>query len=353
MTFANLDELLAAVTPTDPPMRAVAQERLDSLTKPPGSLGRLEELAAQVACVQGDPKPALGGKAIVLMAADHGVTAQGVSPFPREVTTQMVFNFLAGGAAINQLAKHAGARLTLVDIGVDHEFDAHPDLVAAKVARGTADFSQGPAMTREEATAAILVGADIAAALVADGVGIVGTGDMGIGNTTAAAAITAALTGADPVAVVGPGTGLDAAGVSRKAEFVATALRVNAVDASDPLGVLAAVGGLEIAGLVGVLLGAAASGACCVADGFISGAAALVASRMAPALADHLFPSHLSAEPGARIQLEALGLTPVLELDMRLGEGTGAALAIEIVEAACACMSGMATFAEAGVSGAE
>ena len=353
MIPAPLAELVARIRPVDTAFAAQARARLDGLTKPPGSLGRLEELAARVAVVQRSVRPMLLRKAIVLMAADHGVTAQGVSPYPKEVTAQMVANFLAGGAAINQLARHAGAELTLVDVGVDADLPAHPELVHAKVARGTRDMTAGPAMTGEEAAEALGVGYRMAVGLAGDGATIIGTGEMGIGNTTAAAALTCALTGADPATVVGPGTGLDIAGVQHKREIVARALEVNADALAEPFSALAAVGGLEIAGLAGVVAGAAASGVCVVADGFISGAAALAALRLAPECAGYLFASHRSAEPGHQVVLDASGLTPVLDLDMRLGEGTGAALAMEIIDAACACMSGMATFEEAGVSESE
>ena len=351
MNPAAVAELVASVRPVDTAWESVARARLDSLTKPVGSLGRLEDLAARVAVVQRTARPTLLHRDIVLMAGDHGVTARGVSPFPREVTAQMVANFLAGGAAINQLARHAGAGLNLVDIGVDADLPAHPQLIHAKIARGTADLSTGPAMTPEQAAEALLTGARVARGLASDGATIIGTGEMGIGNTTAAAALTAALTGAAPEDVVGRGTGLDDAGMERKRAVVAESLRVNAAATTDPFDALAAFGGLEIAGLAGVVIGAATAGVCVVADGFISGAAALAAIRIAPDAAGFLFASHRSAEPGHTVVLEALGLTPVLDLDMRLGEGTGAALAIEIIDAACVCMCGMATFAEAGVSG--
>jgi len=328
-----------------------AWARLDSLTKPPRSLGRLEEIAARIAAVQDTDRPVGTPSAIVLLAGDHGVVAEGVSPWPAEVTQQMMANFVAGGAAINQIAGHVGARLVLADIGVAGDTSALPGVLQLKVRPGTRNLAHGPAMTREEAARAFLGGADLAAALVREGVTIVGTGEMGIGNTTPASALTAAYARASAADVVGMGTGLDAAGVSRKIGVVERALAVNPSDASDPFGTLAALGGLEIAGMAGVMVGAAAWGACAVSDGFISGAAALAAVRICPACADYLFPSHLSAEPGHRIVLDALGVEPVLQLDMRLGEGTGAALAIGIMGAACAMMSGMATFAEAGVSG--
>lgn len=348
-----LQELIERVRSVDDAFSATAQDRLDSLTKPPGSLGKLEALAARVAVVQRDVRPSAAPAAVVLMAGDHGVVSEGVSPYPQDVTWQMVANFSAGGAAINQLAGHVGAKLVLVDVGVAADTAGFPGVRQDKVRPGTANMAEGPAMTREEAARAVLTGALVAAELAADGVLVIGTGEMGIGNTTAAAALTAALTGAEPASVVGRGTGLDDAGVARKAEVIGRALAVNRVEELDPLGVLAAVGGLEIAGMVGTMLGAAEAGVCVVSDGFISGAAALVALRLCPSAVGYIFPSHRSAEPGHTVVLEALGLEPVLDLDMRLGEGTGAALAIGIIGAACSVMSGMATFAEAGVSGSE
>lgn len=343
--------LVAAVSSPGPAALERAWARLDSLTKPSRSLGRLEEIAARIAAAQDTDRPSGTPSAIVLLAGDHGVVAEGVTPWPAEVTRQMMANFVAGGAAINQIAGHVGARLVLGDVGVAGDTSALPGVVQLKVRPGTRNLAQGPAMTREEAAQAFLAGAGLAAGLVREGVRIVGTGEMGIGNTTPASALTAAYAGASPANVVGIGTGLDAAGVARKVAVVERALVVNAPEPDDPFGTLAALGGLEIAGMAGVIVGAAAAGACAVSDGFISGAAALAAVRICPACAGYLFPSHLSAEPGHRIVLGALGLEPVLELDMRLGEGTGAALAIGIMGAACAMMSGMATFAEAGVSG--
>lgn len=354
MTAENrLKDVLASINPVDATFTDTAWARLDSLTKPPRSLGRLEGLAARVAVVQQSERPDVSSSAIVLMAGDHGVVVEGVSPYPQEVTVQMVANFSAGGAAINQLARHAGARLELVDIGVAGDTSAFVGVRQAKVAPGTSNMAVGPAMTREQAAGAVLVGIDVARELIADGVRMIGTGEMGIGNTTAAAALTAALCDVDVARVVGRGTGLDDEGVLRKVTVVERALAVNDIDTTDPLGVLAAVGGLEIAGMAGVMLGAAAGGVCAVSDGFISGAAALVATSMSPDSAGYFFPSHRSMEPGHSIVLKALGMEPVLQFDMRLGEGTGAALAMSIVDAACNVMSGMATFAEAGVSGAE
>lgn len=343
-------ELAGSIEPTDAAWHERAWQRLDSLTKPPRSLGRLEGLAAKVAAVQRTERPSVAEKAIVLMAGDHGVVAEGVAPYPQEVTAQMVANFVAGGAAINQLAAWCGARMALVDVGIVVDIAPIDDLIDEKVAYGTANMAEGPAMTVAQAAQALLVGAGLARNAAKLGTALIGTGEMGIGNTTAASALAAAFCGLDPADVVGRGTGLDDDGVAHKAEVVRRALAVNRVDATRPLETLAAVGGLEIAGLVGVVLGSAASGVCVVADGFIAGAAALVALRMAPHARDYLFASHRSAEPGHMHVLGALDLQPVLELDMRLGEGSGAALAMGIIDAACRVMSGMATFAEAGVS---
>lgn len=354
MTYeAGLASTLARIAPIDRSWTDAAWERLDSLTKPPRSLGVLEQIAARVAAIQRTQRPVARPCALVLMAGDHGVVAQGVSAYPQEVTMQMIANFVSGGAAINQLARTIEAELVLVDVGAAGDTSNMAGVVQAKVRAGTADMTLGPAMTREEAAEAIQRGVDVAVGLAARGVKVIGTGEMGIGNTTAAAAVTSALTGAAPRAVVGSGTGLDGAGVSHKTNVISRALELNAPDANDPLGVLAAVGGLELAGMTGLVLGAAAEGVCVVADGFISGAAALAAVRMEPRASGYVFPSHLSVEPGHAVVLAALELSPVLELDMRLGEGTGAALAMGIMRAACEVMSGMATFAEAGVSTAD
>jgi nicotinate-nucleotide--dimethylbenzimidazole phosphoribosyltransferase len=349
----RLHETIARIPAPDAAWEDRAWARLDSLTKPPRSLGELERMAQRLAVLQRSERPSLNSKAIVLMAADHGVTVEGVSPYPSDVTAQMVANFVAGGAAINQLAAHAGARVVVVDIGVAHPLPLSDGVVSARIADGTSNMAAGPAMTRAQAVAAMMTGVDVVAELVAEGVDIIGTGDMGIGNTTASAAITSVLTGTDPGLVVGPGTGLDAQGVAHKADVIRRAIAVNSPDAGDPIDVLAKVGGFEIAGLAGVIVGAAALGIPVVSDGFISGAATLAALRLAPAASPWVFASHRSAEPGHAIVLSALGIRPVLDLDMRLGEGTGAALAIELMDAACVMMSGMATFAEAGVSDRE
>ncbi len=346
----RLSHIISTIEPIDPACSDRAWERLDQLTKPPRSLGRLELLAAQVSSIQDDVRPAVAERAIVLAAADHGVVAEGVSPYPQEVTWQMVANFVAGGAAINQLAAAAGARLLLVDVGVRDDTSCLEGVRQEKIRPGTANMAVGPAMTRGQAAQAVMVGVDIAAELADQGIKLLGTGEMGIGNTTASSALTAAFCGRAPVDVVGRGTGLDDEGVTLKAQVIERAMKVNDIDADDPLGVLASVGGLEIGVLAGVVLGAAARGIAVVVDGFISGAALLVAARMAPTVLEYAFASHRSVEPGHSVLLEELGLTPVLDLDMRLGEGTGGALAMGIIDSACRMLSGMATFAEAGVS---
>jgi nicotinate-nucleotide--dimethylbenzimidazole phosphoribosyltransferase len=342
-----LDRLVAAVVAPDGRLAVAARQRLDSLTKPRGSLGRLEELAARVVMITGDPMPRVDAPVIFTLAADHGVATEGVSAYPQAVTAQMVENFARGGAGVNVLARHVGARVVVADFGVAARVAPDAGIVDCRVAPGTHSITKGPAMTREEAARAITAGA----ALVADAApDCVGTGEMGIGNTTAASALTATLTGADPAMVTGRGTGVSDDVWIRKVEAVRRALAVNRPDAGDPLGVLAALGGFEIAGLVGVVLAGAGRRVPVVLDGFIATAAALVAARLAPAARDSLIAAHRSAEPGHVRLLEALGLTPYLELGMRLGEGTGAALGIGLLRAALACYREMATFKEAGVS---
>ena len=348
----DVQAVVAEVQPTDPAAESAAWARLDELTKPPRSLGRLEEVAASVARIQQTVRPCVTRRVVLLMAGDHGVVAEGVSPYPHDVTYQMVANFSAGGAAINQIARSVGAEVRVFDVGVGRPVDL-PGIRSHSVALGTRNMAHGQAMTREECAAAMLVGIEAAREAAAEGFALIGTGEMGIGNSTAAAALTAAYTGAAVADVTGPGTGLDAAGVAHKVAVIERALDVNAARGLDPLGVLAAVGGLEIAALAGVVVGGAASGVCVVVDGFISGAAALAAVALCPTARDYVLASHRSAEPGHALLLGHLDARPVLELDMRLGEGTGAALAMGIVDAACKTLSGMATFAEAGVAGAE
>ena len=329
---------------------AEARRHLDALTKPPGSLGRLEELAVRLVALTGRA-PCVASPVIFTLAADHGVVAEGVSAYPQSVTAQMVENFLRGGAAVNVLARAAGARVVVADFGMATSLGAPSGLVVRRVAAGTANLALGPAMTLAQAVEAIAAGAALAEEAIAAGADLLGTGEMGIGNTTAASAITAAITGAAAAAVTGRGTGVDDAGHRRKIAVVERALRVNAPDPGDGLAVLARLGGFEIAGLVGVMLAAAAHRVPVALDGFIAGAAALVAATLAPAARHAMFASHRSAEPGHAVALRHLGLEPYLSLDLRLGEGTGAALFIPLARAAAAVYGEMATFKSAGVDG--
>ena len=348
-----IKDIVAKIERLDEAAMAAAQTRQDSLTKPPGSLGRLEELSIQLAGITGVDIPVIEDKVIITMAGDHGVVAEGVSAFPQEVTPQMVLNFLHGGAAINVLAKHVGARITIVDMGVAAEMDPHPQLVDKKVAHGTANMTVGPAMTREQAEQAIMAGVEVVEAEIEKGLDIVGTGDMGIGNTTPSAAIAAVLTGIEPAKIAGRGTGVDDAGLKRKIDAIKRALAINKPDPNDGLDVLAKVGGFEIAGLAGVILGAASNRKPVMVDGFISTAAAMIAVTIAPAVRPYLISAHRSQEYGHSQMVEWLDLKPLVDLDFRLGEGTGAALGISFAEAACKILAEMATFAEAGVSDKE
>ena len=352
-----IEAALARITALDEAAMVAASAHLDRLTKPPGSLGRLEELAILLAGITGEPAPRLDRRAIVVAAGDHGVARHGVSAYPSAVTAQMVVNFLAGGAAINVLAAMARASLTVLDLGVATPIPTGPAgpgggrLVRARIRDGTADMTAGPAMSRPETIQAVETGFRLVDELRAGGVDIIGIGDMGIGNTTAASALVAALTGEPVELVTGRGSGVDEAGRARKIEAIERALAVNRPDLADPIAVLAAVGGLEIAGLVGVIVAAAAERIPLVLDGFITAAAALVASSLEPAIVARLIASHRSVEPGHAIVLARLGLHPLLELDLRLGEATGAALAIGLIDAACRLRDGMATFESAAVSG--
>lgn len=353
MEESALRALARSVRPLDREWLDAAQGRLDALTKPRGSLGRLEEVARRLAAIRRCVTPAVRRKRVYTLAGDHGVTEEGVSAFPREVTAQMVLNFLRGGAAINVLSRHVGAEVVVVDVGVDHEFADLPGLVRAKVARGTGNLARGPALSRAQALAAIGVGVGLAARAEEEGVDLLGVGEMGIGNTTPAAALLAAFAGLDPEEVVGRGTGVDDRGLARKAEAVRRGLAVNRPDPDDPIDVLSKVGGLEIAGITGVCLGAAARRIPVAVDGFISTAGALAAVRLCPAVRDYLFLSHLSQERGHARMVEHLGQAPLLVLELRLGEGTGAALAMSVIEASAKILSEMATFGEAGVSSGE
>ncbi|MCX8008000.1 MAG: nicotinate-nucleotide--dimethylbenzimidazole phosphoribosyltransferase [Coriobacteriia bacterium] len=348
----DIRSIAKRVEPVDPAWFERAWRRLDSLTKPPRSLGRLELVAAQLAAIQQTLAPASRPAAVVVFAGDHGVAAHGVSAYPQEVTAQMVANFAAGGAAINQLAKAAGAELVVYDVGVAHDLPEMPRVRHAKVRRGTADMTAGPAMTPQEARDAVLTGFHAAEALILErGVRVLAIGEMGIANTTAASALFCGLTGIDPVSSVGAGTGLDEEGISRKAEVVRKALHTNQASLADPASALASVGGLEIAAMAGAFLACATHKAAAVLDGFISSVSALAACRICPACAGYFVSSHRSRERGHSLVLDELRIEPLLDLDLRLGEASGAALALPLIDAACAVMNGMATFAEAGVSG--
>jgi nicotinate-nucleotide--dimethylbenzimidazole phosphoribosyltransferase len=350
MSSSALDTALAALTPVDEVAGRAARARHDRLTKPPGSLGRLEAVGVQLAAIAGRcPPPVPANPAVAVFAADHGVVASGVTPWPQAVTAQMVHNFLAGGAAINAIARQVGATVHVVDVGVAADLDDLDKVDHRKVRAGTSDLALGPAMTLAEARAACDVGAEVAAELVERGHDLLATGDMGIGNTTASAGIVAAFTGRPPATVTGRGTGIDDAMLARKAEIV-TAAVARVEGAHDPVAVVADIGGLEIAALAGFVIGGAAAGVPVVVDGVIALAALLVAEAMAPGVRDCSLAGHRSTEPGATAALEHLGLVPLLELALRLGEGTGACLAIPVVQSAARVLSEMATFDEAAVT---
>jgi len=349
-----LAQILRGIGPLDVEAMEAARARQSQLVKPHGSLGKLEDLAIKIAGIRGEAAPVIRDKVMIIMAADHGVVAEGVTVYPQEVTAQMVRNFLQGGAGINVLARHIGARVVVVDMGVAADLEgARPHLVRKRVGPGTRNLAEGPAMSRQEAVRAIEAGIEVVKAESERGGDIVGTGDMGIGNTTSSSAICAALTGAAVEDVTGRGTGIDDHRLAHKVKVIEQALLVNQPDRRDPVGVLAAVGGFEIGGLAGVMLGAALQRVPIVIDGFISGAAALIAAELRPGLKDYLIASHVSAEDGHRVMLRHLGLEPLLNLSMRLGEGTGAALGIFLAEAATRLLAEMSTFAEAGVCGVD
>ena len=346
----QVEEIINTIQPLDEAAMQAARARQDKLTKPRGSLGRLEELSIRLAGMKADPLPSVERKAVIVMAADHGVTAEGVSAYPAEVTAQMVLNFLRGGAAINVLARQAGARVTIVDIGVAADYEPLPGLVQRKVMCGSRNMAQGPAMTRAEAEQAIQVGIDVLEQEAARGLDILATGDMGIGNTTPSSAIAAAMTGLPAAQVVGRGTGIDDRGLVRKIQVVERALAINNPDPGDAMDVLHKVGGLEIAGLAGAMIAAASHRIPVMVDGFISTAAALIAVGLAPRVREYLISAHQSVEIGHQAMLKHLGLRPLLDLNMRLGEGTGAALSFHLIEASTRLLREMTTFDEAGVS---
>ena len=348
--MGKLQEVLKRIQPVDASRTNAIQAQLDNLTKPQGSLGRLEELAKKYCLITGKNKPSIKDKIIFTFAGDHGVAEEGVSAYPKDVTAQMVYNFLGGGAGVNVLAKHVGARVIVVDMGVDHEFEPVAGLEMRKIGRGTRNMTKGPAMTREEAERAVLAGVELVEKY-RDRLDILGTGDMGIGNTTPSSAIVSVITGADPEKVTGRGTGIDDRSLRNKVAVIKKAIAVNRPDPRDALDVLAKVGGFEIAGIAGLVIGAALHKIPVVVDGFISTAGALIAAEMNPLVKGYIIAAHQSVEIGHRKMLEHLEQIPLLDLNLRLGEGTGAALGISLVEAGVRILAEMATFADAGVAG--
>jgi len=345
-----LEQTLKKIQPLNRSAETEIQTRLDSLTKPLGSLGRLEELAGRIAGIQGEIPPRLGRKLLFVFAADHGISEEGVSAYPREVTAQMTYNFLRGGAAINVLARHYGVDVKVIDIGVDHEFPSLPALRSCKVRHGTSNFACGPAMMLEEAVQSVETGIRLVEEAASQDLFLLGAGEMGIGNSSSAAAILCALTVLRVRDVAGKGTGISAAIWEKKVTVIEKGLQLNQPDARNPLAVLAKVGGFEIGAMAGAILGAAANRIPMVLDGYISGAAALLAFRLSPLVKDILFASHLSAENGHGSMLQELQLSPLVDLGMRLGEGTGACIAMGLIEASVKIMREMATFESAGVA---
>ena len=348
----DLNSLAERITHTNGKFGEEAQQRLDSLTKPQGSLGRLEEFAKQLVAITEQKMPDLDKKVVFTFAGDHGVADEGVSAFPKEVTPQMVLNFVNGGAGINVLARHAGAEVVAVDIGVDYDFGdlKNAGFVSRKIVSGTKNMRKGPAMTREEAVKCIEVGMALATDYAEKGYKIFGTGDMGIANTTPSSAITAVLTGKSVEDITGKGTGINDEAWKNKVQVIKDAIELNKPDASDAVDVLAKVGGAEIAGIAGLVLGAAANKVPVVVDGFISTAGALIAYIIDPKTRDYMFAAHKSQEIGHTAMLDKMGLRPIVDLDLRLGEGTGAALAMLLIEAGLKIYKEMATFEEAAVS---
>lgn len=344
---------MSRIRPLEENFLSQAQAKLDRLTKPQGSLGQLEEIAKQYVAIVENPNPKIDKKIVYVFAGDHGVVSEGVSAYPREVTPQMVYNFLRGGAGINVLARHVGAEVVIVDIGVDHEFEPVEGLMIRKVGRGTGNILVGPAMSREQAWQALSVGLEMADHAKKQNADLVGTGDMGIGNTTPSSAILTSLTGLPVNQATHRGTGIDDVVLARKIQIIERAISFNKPNPKDPLDVLAKVGGFEIAGIAGLIIGCAFHRIPVVVDGFISTAGAMVAVGLNPEIKGYLFASHQSVEVGHRFMWEHMGKKPILNLSLRLGEGTGAALAMSIIEAALKVMNEMATFSETGVSEAK
>ena len=345
----ELQQLLNRIEPVDRSLSAVAQAHLDDLTKPQGSLGRLEEIALKYVLATGSLTPVLTKKKICCFAGDHGVAVEGVSAYPAEVTPQMVYNMLNGGAAINVLTRHAGVDLDVVDMGVNHDFPDLPGLVKRKVKPGSANIAIGPAMSEEDALQAVLIGAELAVEAYKAGFHILGTGEMGIANTTPATALYSVLLDVPVESITGRGTGIDDERLKHKIGIIKQAIEVNASRSDTPFGALAALGGYEIAAITGFVLGAASCRVPVVVDGFISSSGAVVALKLCPAVEDYLFFSHLSNEQGHRVVMQKLGARPILDLDLRLGEGTGAALSMQLIEGALKIYNEMATFSGARV----
>ncbi|KAF5432539.1 nicotinate-nucleotide--dimethylbenzimidazole phosphoribosyltransferase [Candidatus Methanophagaceae archaeon] len=349
----RLKETIERIEPLNGEVMEAARARQDTLTKPLRSLGVLEDISVRVAGITGNYMPELKHKVILTMASDHGIVAEGVSAYPQEVTLQMVYNFINGGAGINVLARHIGARVVVVDMGVAADFaitNKTENFIDNKIAYGTANMTQGAAMSYDAAKQSIEAGIEVLENVLENGVDIVGVGDMGIGNTTSSSAITAFITGEAVETVTGRGTGLDDAGLTRKIEQIQKALDINTPDRGDAIDILAKIGGFEIGGIAGAILAAAAHRIPVVIDGFIAGAAALIAYELSPRIKEYSIASHLSVEAGHRAILDYMGLVPLLNLNMRLGEGTGAALGMGIVDASCKILREMATFEEAGVA---
>jgi len=345
----RLNELLDTIKPIDQMLFKKARERLDKMAIPRGSLGRLEEFAQRIVAIKGTLKPEIKRKTVVVFAGDHGVVEEGVSAFPQDVTLQMVYNFIRGGAGINVLSRHVGADVIVVDIGVASDLEPQKGLLLKKVAKGTKNMAKAPAMSREEALKALFIGVDIADDLKLQKVDIIGTGDMGIGNTTPSSAITAVLARQAVEEVTGRGTGITDEMLIKKIDIIKVSIHLNQPDATDPIDVLGKVGGFEIAGIAGLIIGAASHRLPIVIDGFISTAAALVAVSLKPVINEYIFAAHKSQERGHEVLLEWLTQKPILDLSLRLGEGTGAVLGMSLIESGVKILREVLTFEEAGV----
>ena len=349
--MSKIEQIISKIKPIDKSVLETTQKRLDNLTKPLGSLGRMEEFAKQIVAISGKKNPVLKNKVIFTLAGDHGIVEEGVSAYPKEVTPQMVYNFLNNGAGINVLSKHVGARVVIADLGVAEELKTKNEkLKIKKIGLGTKNFTKGPAMVMEDAVKSIEAGIELVEEELKNGLDIIGTGEMGIGNTTPSSAITSVICNMEVEKVTGKGTGIDNKTLENKIIAVKKGIKVNNPNPKNGLDVLAKIGGFEIGGLAGIILAGAANRIPVIIDGFISTSAALIAVTIAPNVKDYIIAGHCSQEPGHKLQLQWLGLKPVLDLDLRLGEGTGAVLAINIIDASCKILNEMATFDSAGVS---